>query len=236
MIYINGDSWSWAEDLSDPNIWPNILGKKFSKPIKNDAIGCGSNSRIMDNVCNLIAQGETPEFAVIMLTAHHRFHVPGPNFGAWSIGPQVALNDRSGKKSDVIRDWFYSQSFSELDSVYRYYRTIWQIHTMFDRHAIPVFMFQAWDIDLTKYDVLNQLDPLTNFSLQDIDPYFEKLYRNCFNFFKNESKNWNYIETPMSTYIPYEDLDLSGHPDINGHATIAEIVFNHVNERISENV
>ena len=171
-------------DWHNPALWPNVVAQELDLECQNQAIGCGSNSRIVDSVYNMIAQGTTPEIAVIMLTGHHRTHVPAPNMGAWSIGPSVALNDRTGESDETIRNWIYAKSYDVVDSVYRYYRDIWKIHAICMRYSIPVWFFQAWDTDPAKFDALN--NPKQLLEMCD-DSYNRSVYEQAFEFLKKES-------------------------------------------------
>ena len=212
-------------DWHNPALWPNVVARELDLECQNQAIGCGSNSRIVDSVYNMIAQGTKPEIAVIMLTGHHRTHVPAPNMGAWSIGPSVALNDRTGESDETIRNWIYTKSYDVVDSVYRYYRDIWKIHAICMRYSIPVWFFQAWDTDPAKFDALNnpkQLLEMCN------DSYNRSVYEQAFEFLKKESRHWCYVETPMASLLQSTDLDHTGHPNESGHAIIAKTVLEYI--------
>lgn len=224
-LYVNGDSWSWTMDLHDPGLWPNLVAQDVGMEIRNQAMGCGSNSRMVDSIYNHIAQGHRPELAIFMLTGHHRTHVPAPNMGAWSVGPSVALNDRTGESDEHLRNWIYSKSYDLVDSIYRYYRDIWKIHAICMRYSIPVWFFQAWDSDPVKYNALK--DPELLLKNCD-DSYNRDVYTKAFEFLQQESRRWCYVETPLADLLQSNDLDHTGHPNHSGHATIAKTVLEYI--------
>jgi hypothetical protein len=229
QLYVNGDSWSWSNNLDDPTLWPNIVAHKTGLSIENQAMGCGSNSRIVDSLYNSIAVNEKPELAIIMLTAHHRTHMPAANMGAWSIGPQVAINDRTGEVDDTIRNWVYARSYDLVDSMYRYYRDIWKMHSICTKYSIPIWFFQSWDPDPAEYNALNDPNELLKHCE---DSYNSEQYAKAFKFLQIESKQWRYIEKPLcSDFVP-EDYNHTKHPSTSGHAKIANQVLNFITGKI----
>jgi len=233
-LYVNGDSWSWDPDIKSPTLWTNIVASKLSMSCTNEAMGCGSNSRIFDNLQDLFATEEKPDLIIIALTSHHRHHIPFKNFGAWTIGPDTALNDQTGDKNDVIRDWYFKYAFEDLSSMYRYYRTIWLMNMLAKQHRCPIWLFQAWDTDIENFGLMNSLENIKNYVGQThpVHSYYYKKYVRGFDFFRQESKKWNYVETAFAKIIPPDCLDQTGHPAPDGHSIIADIVLNHIMKEI----
>lgn len=224
-LYVNGGSWAWTKNLMDPESWVNIVAHNLGMQIINQSVGCGSNSRVVDNLCNFFADGTLPDLIVLALTFHHRWHLPGKNFSSWSIGPVVAINDSTGETSNDIRNCFYSHCHDDLDSIYRYYRTIWQIYAFCAKYQIKPWIFQTSDQALYELHLLADNNVENFVDSFDIDDYYRDLYKKRFRFFREESVNWNYIEKPFSSELSPKDLDSTGHPNKKGHEIIANIVM-----------
>lgn len=225
MIYVNGDSWSWAPDLKAHWLWANRVAHAMNTTVLNESIGCGSNSRMCDYLSNHLASGMTPNLVIIMLTSHHRWHVPAPDFASWVIGPLVALNDRTGENDDFLPNWIFKHSYDELDSIYRYYRLIWQMEILCRDRGIPICFFQAWDTDLEKYDYLNVDLDCARWPTGSTNT---DRYRKCFEFFQQEKTKWHYVERACRLDLEPNMIDVTGHPNDLGHARIAEIVLKHI--------
>lgn len=227
-IYINGDSWTWGEDLSSSDLWPNMLASDIGISITNEATGCGSNSRVVDCLFNMFATGAHPDMAIIVLTGHHRWHVPSANMGAWSIGPLVAIDDRTGRKDEILRKWMLENSYDVIDSIYRYYRSIWQMQIICDQFDCPVWFFQAWDPDLHKLDLLHDQENRRRFLESCDNDWFRMRYQRGFDFLSNQSIHWKYFEQPLKSLLVAEDLDITGHPNRTGHRKIANYIRNKI--------
>lgn len=235
MIYVNGDSWSVRmPEATDEQIWPKLVADRLAQPLKNESVGCASNSRIHSCLKNFLIQGNRPKLVIIALTCHHRWHLPASDMGHWNLGPEVAICEHTGAKDSLFHRWFWANSYNELDSVYRYYRTIWDMNELCRRFGIPCIFFQAWDEDLAKLNLADS-DSIKTYVLQSYEAtniYYQQ-YVAGFEFFRNERKNWNYIETPNFEDLldPAQDIDSSLHPNWRGHGKIANFVYQHIMKR-----
>jgi hypothetical protein len=229
-LYVNGDSWSWLPDLQDPMLWTNIVSSELDMVCNNESAGCGSNSRIVSNLQDLFVSQAYPDLIIIALTAHHRYHLPSENFGAWSIGPYVALNDRTGDKNKTIRDWYFKYSFDKLGSLYRYYREIWQMHELATKYQCPIWFFQAWDTSIAELGLMTNIENIKKYVDATIpsDSFYGKKYVQGFSFFQQQSTQWNYIESAFAASLTKNHIDQSGHPNAHGHRIIADIVLSHI--------
>ena len=234
MMYINGDSWSWHKDLHTADIWPNLIARQVEMDCVNESIGCGSNSRILDNVTNLYVSGVRPGLIVLALTVHHRCHLPAANMGSWSISPQTVRNDRLDVADNFIKDWYYTQGHNEVDSVYRYYRNIWLLHELCKKFECPFFIFQMWDTSIQQLGLLNSAKNIKDFLTDnhiDLNKQQGQAYFKSFSFFANQRIEWNYLEGPVSSYLNNSDLASDGHPNNCGHKKIADFVLNQLTIR-----
>lgn len=230
-IYVNGDSWSFAlkEQGSDyPHLWPNIVATRLGTTCINESVGCGSNSRIVDCLRNQIILDLKPELVIIALTAHHRSHMPAANFGAWSIGPNVARNDRTGDSNEQIRDFMVRHSYNELDSIYRYYRDIWTMDLLCQQLNCPYIFVQCWDEEL---EALGLLESWTNIhsyvnSQCPTPTFYSGEYIRAFEKFKELSKNWPYVEKALSKSLDKQtDYNATHHPNDRGHYKMANKIL-----------
>ena len=220
FLYVNGDSWSWHQNLDTEWLWPQRVAKSLGMKLLNESAGCGSNSRIHDNILNLYASGKIPDLVLIGLTNHARYHMPAADFGAWSIGPLVAINDRTGETNDQIRDWTYKSSYDIVDSIYRYYKTIWNINLVCRSFGTPVYFWQIWDDKPSNYNVLYDHTGRSTLLKNIKDFYIQEKYALCFDFFAKQAWD-NYWESPLKRFLASDHLDNTGHPNELGHEVIA---------------
>lgn len=233
ILYTNGDSWSWDLNLQSDNLWTNILSKKINADCINESVGCGSNSRIVDCLRNQLIQGLQPDLIVIALTSHHRCHVPAPDFGVWNIGVDVALNDQTGNKNTEIVKWVFTHSYQEIDSVYRYYRDVWTIDLLCKYFSCPYLLIQAWEKQFEELKLLESSENISKYVYSQCGPESgsAKKYITYFERIKQLSKNWNYIEIPLSNSLNQQlDIDRTGHPNPHGHHKIADKIYQYLQE------
>jgi hypothetical protein len=234
MIYVNGDSWSVpASDATDEQVWPKLITDRLGKSLVNESVGCASNSRAHSCLENFLIAGNRPELVIIALTGHQRWHLPSADLGYWNISPSAARHERTGIKDPYFHKWFWSNSHTEIDSMYRYYRTVWNMHELCKQFSVPSVFFQAWDKDLAKLN-LTTSDNIESYVLkyyEQTNIYYQQ-YTAGFKFFSNERKNWNYIETPtFENLFKPKHIDSSLHPNWLGHVEIANFVYQHITER-----
>jgi hypothetical protein len=234
MIYVNGDSWSVRmPEATDDQIWPKLIADRLGESLINESVGCASNSRAHSCLENFLIAGNRPKLVVIALTGHHRWHLPSADLGYWNLGPEVAIQERTGNRDSYFHKWFWSNSYTEIDSVYRYYRTVWNMHELCKQFGVPSVFFQAWDEDLAKLN-LTTSDNIGSYVLQYYEQtniYYQQ-YTAGFEFFRNERKSWNYIEAPtFEKLLEPKHIDSSLHPNWLGHVEIANFVYQHITER-----
>jgi len=224
MIYVSGDSWSFRHVEYDFNVWPEIIAKERNEILVNDAVGCGSNSRIVSNLLNQQLNGFSPDLLLIGLTTPQRFHIPSADFGTWSIGPQIGMNDRSGQTNVDIVKFVFSNCFDEIGCVYRYYRDIWQITKIAQEIGCRCMLFQMWDSSLTTYNLLSSDKNIFDFvsKFYEPDSYYYTEFVTAFKNLKVKSRDWEYWETPPQ--LSTVEKDKTGHPNKLGHEKIASFI------------
>ena len=231
MLYVNGDSWSFRTKECDHAIWPELVAEQFGLDLINDSLGCGSNSRILDSMRNRYLSGIRPDLAVFALTAHHRYHLPAPDLGSWVIGPLVALHEHSGETISTLKDFFFRHCYSDIDSVYRYYRDIWSIHQICESLDITYLCFQTWDTEIAGLNLLSDDRIIDDYVSQYYRPgYMADTYRQALHTLAKLRSEWTYYEDPVSNLLHTEDYDLTDHPNSTGHQKIAAHVINLIKE------
>jgi len=238
VIYVNGDSWSYAIDENNRSVWPNpsqdmkkwpnILSKRLDHEVLNESMGCGSNSRVLDCLENLLLEEQSPRLVVLALTTHQRWHLPSKKKGHWCIGPMIAIDDHTGEKDEYIQKWFYTKGYDRLDSIYRYYKIIWNCSNICRKMGSEFVIFQAWDQELADLDVLESSDSIRDFVLSFFDnknDVVAEKYIRSFNYFRKNQHSWNYIRPTFASLLEPEDYDDTGHPDMQGHHKIEEFVY-----------
>ena len=230
-LYVNGDSWSFKSRKCDHDIWPEIVAQILGLRLINESLGCGSNSRMLDCIKNNWLQGERPSLMIFALTAHHRYHLPSIDLGSWVIGPSVALHEHSGKKNDDIKDFFFQHCYSDLDSMYRYYRDIWSIHQHCDSKGIPYLCFQTWDTEISESNILADGRSIRDYVARHLPAgYIADIYISMLDNLLRCKHQWNYCENPVSYLLDDHDLDDTEHPNRSGHEKIATKVLDLLKE------
>ena len=230
MIYVNGDSWSFRSKECNFDIWPDIVSKELNQDISNDSVGCGSNSRILDNIQYrfLTEDPKIYDLILIGLTSHHRIHLPSAEFNSWSTGPIIAIHDKDGKSDDNFKKFYFSKCYDEIGSVYRYFRDIWQISEISKKFNSRCIFFQMWDIDLSKHALLTSDENIHNFVSRyyNQDSWYYQKYVKAFTNLKKLSEDWEYYET-VPKLLP-ADLDCTLHPNALGHQKIDNYILSKI--------
>ena len=154
MLYFNGDSWSTSYHVNDGNAvwpvnqsawprWPNLVAQNLGKEFLNESLGGSSNQRILDCVENLWLTGQRPEMIILALTGHSRISLPSGFGGYWNLNPGGALDSVTGKFDDQIHKWYYLNGHEDLDSVYRYYKTVWNLNRLCKQFRLSLFDYSG---------------------------------------------------------------------------------------------
>tara|TARA_R110000772_G_scaffold257510_1_gene374399 strand:+ start:2877 stop:3626 length:750 start_codon:yes stop_codon:yes gene_type:complete len=243
MIYVNGDSWSmsssgdnshvWPNYDPDLPMWPNMLAKDLDQELINESMGCGSNSRIVDCLEDILLCNHKPNFIVLALSCFHRWHLPTVERGHWVIGPLVALNTVTGKKDEYIQKWFYANCDDYLDSVFRHYKTVWQLVNLCEQIGSKYVVFNTWDEDIYKLNLFQSNNKIENFVTDfyknDKGHPARQRYIQAFTELRKLSKSWNYFEKPLAKILSPEHLKQNdGHPNKDGNTIIKDYIKNYI--------
>jgi len=245
VIYFNGDSWSTSYHVNDEHdIWPintsayprwtNLVAQELQKDFYNESLGCGSNSRILDCVENLYLQDKKPELIILALTSHVRIHLPSGYGGYWNLNPGGALDSITGKFDDTVYKWYYANGHEELDSVYRYYKIVWNLNRLCKQFECPYLIVQAWDDELVDQKIFNDIETYVtkHFPEYGINDVRAQAYIQAFNAIAQDMASWNYSEDTFSKLIGPERLDDTLHPDPDGHKLIADYMIDKIKELV----
>lgn len=248
MIYVNGDSWShnqWRENQSIDYSWPNVLSELIGIKVLNESAGCGSNSRMLDNLHRLHYRGVKPSLIIIALTDLTRWHLPGPLNSIWNISSATAINDRSGIVDNSINKWWTINSFDLLEYSYQYYNIIYQIKIFCDAimHC-PVIFFNAWQDKILEMNKLclgsdDKIETWVNSKVVDKTDYSVRYYIDSFKFFKDQFQQWDLDFTPWTKFITKQYIDgpdglHPDHPSLEGHKLIAQYVYGKIHNKFKD--
>jgi len=243
-IYVNGDSWSrntWAPTFPHDVSWPSYLRETYDVEIINESAGCGSNSRMFDNLQTFFQLGHRPDLVLIALTGENRWHLPTKNRGCWNIGPTV-LNDRTGVKDESILKWWRLECLDRLEYVYQYWNIIWKIHNFCETTlGCPVIFFTSWmdTITLEKELFDSETMSITQWVLKhstlDHKDIIIQTYVQLFEFFNQQKQSWFFDRQSWKSRLDKSEicgpLDFDpGHPNKLGHISIANFVLNSISE------
>ena len=228
MLYINGDSWSQETEWARPNnIWPGLFSQQIHVPYINESAGCGSNSRMLHCLENFYITSNRADTVILALSGHTRWHLPNNNFGVWHVGTDSVINEHNGQHDYNIGKWLVANSYNEVDSVYRYYKTIWNLVELCKKFNSNYLFFNAWDTDIVKLGLMSDSANIKKFVNQyhKAGDVFAEKYIKGLEFFRSQRPTWNYIDTPLSTLLDQEDYDPTNHPLPSGHRKMANFIY-----------
>ena len=253
MIYVNGDSWSQRSNIDPDYSWPCVLQSRVKCRVINQAAGCGSNSRILNNLYKLYHTNSKPNLILIGLTVHSRWHLPSKMGSSWNIGHGI-INDRFAKKNDVkfhrdlnnenkLLAFFLNDVYDEIEYIYQMFNQIWQIHELATNYfKCPVIFFNSWfspNADYHLATVYKEIAKDPNAWVlstgADIDDYSTHEYVQAFTFFKTKFDEWQLVLDSWSDLV-YNQIDDDkglhpGHPSPEGHKIICDSVLDTIEQR-----
>jgi hypothetical protein len=229
MLYVSGDSWTKpTPTVDDHYVWPTLLAKRLNLKLVNDGMGCGSNARILNCLENFYLSKSQPSYIVIALTTHLRYYMPTAEMNHWNISIGYARNEITGENDSTLSKWWVNNSYNHVESIYRYYKLLWNIHELCLKFDCPYLMFQSWDTELYKYDLLGGEEKVANFLekyYNNENAYFRVKYASAFQTLTEQSKKWNYIEQPLEMTSKTLDSWPDGHPNKQGHELFVDFVY-----------
>lgn len=231
MIYVNGDSWTWeGYGESKRDLWPTMIGEKFNLPVVNEGMGGGSNTRALYFLKNyFITQAPTNlSMIIIGLTTPYRTSLPNGEFATWNInGSDGGAHNESTGEKNIILQRCVTELQKPLTVMFEYYKNIWEFVFIAKQFKCQCYFFQMWSNDPYNLGLLNDEQNIHNFVsrfYKSSDVRYKK-YINGFNFFAQESKKWNYYETPMSKLIEKHEYDHTNHPTISAHQKFSDFMY-----------
>lgn len=233
MLYVNGDSWSFHSAESTFPVWPELVAENFNLEINNESLGCGSNSRIVDCLKNLILSEKKFDLLLFGLTAHHRYHLPADNLGSWVISPATAIHEHTGLANHNFVDLYFTHCYSDVDSVYRYYRDLWSIDSLSRTLGVDYLMIQMWDSCFSELNLLDSYKNIEDYISQFYTPdsYIGSMYIKNLDTLRKLRVKWNYIEKPIKVILDKTDYLEDMHPNKQGHEKIANYVIKLIEDR-----
>ena len=234
MILLNGCSFTYGDELSDPtaHAWPAILAAKLSADFNNDAVSGGTNSR---TVYRTIKNTQDDyDLYPIAWTNYTRFtfYKSDNNFEV-NFNPQLLQALYSTEK--FYKDWgntLYKHWYNELYAFKLWLQQIIQLQkVLIDKKYL---MINTVDNNLSKWlanesKFIDSVKDLINFDLmndqQIIDEYREiQYYISLIDFSKFYRWNEFYI-TELCDRFP---CGPEGHILEQGHKHLANLIYQHL--------
>jgi hypothetical protein len=227
QVYANGDSWTsgWPDEETYGHrefSWPHLLSLKLNQPVLNDARAKSSNSRIYRRTFDYLVLHK-PKIALVFLTRWERLE-----YG----------NNKTGKMHQYLpqfnasyfkKDWHPYLSYSNmLRNIISLQNTALQTNTslyFLDTHT------NNFEHNLTLEWFKGILKRNGTFDAMDDERILKKFQRvqelansiNYDNFISRQS---------FKELVTVIDPDKSnGHPTLNEHQKMAEIVYNFLNSK-----
>jgi hypothetical protein len=112
------------------------------------------------------------------------------------------------------------------------HKIVWNLSNLCKQLNCPYMIFQAWDTELSKLDILKNSDSIKKFvyTYYQTSDIHANRYIEGFEFFSQQRHSWNYIEKPLSHLLTEQDFDHTQHPNDHGHQLIADYIYNTLDE------
>jgi hypothetical protein len=222
MIYVNGDSWTsgWPDEETYGHrefSWPHVLSLKLNQPVFNDARAASSNYRIYRRTFDYLLEN-CPKIAIISLTSWVR--VEYGNCESGKIFQYIPKKDPKFYKNDwhpyLAYTNFLRQIISLQNIATQTNTQLWLLDSYKNNfNRCPTL---EWFKDILKeggvFDAMND---------ERIEQKFNKVlalskHINYDNFISEKSYQELIVGCKIEQYHPVKD----------GHALIADIVYNRI--------
>jgi hypothetical protein len=235
MIYTNGCSFTYGDELSDPSqAWPYLLAKKLNVPVFNDAVSGGTNYRTVYRAIKHIK--ENYKLYVIAWTANARYtYYKADNNFEINFNPQLK-NTLYGTEK-FYNHWgkdLYLHWHNELYSFKLWLQQIIQLQALFEQSNKKFLMINTMPNNLDtwmapKHKFIDAVRSLINVNLMTDEQIFAEYdeinyYVSCIN--KQNYYKWN--EFSIVSLTDQFDVGPNGHLLEQGHEHISNLIYNHL--------
>tara|TARA_B000000532_G_scaffold244217_1_gene243131 strand:- start:839 stop:1561 length:723 start_codon:yes stop_codon:yes gene_type:complete len=234
FLYANGCSFTWGgelyKSLFDKNdnlldcynpspinkerlqvTWPGILSKKLGGSFINDAMGCGSNERILRTTTNFFLKNKPDNpLAIIQFTSPIRGEYYDEDLEKWYpwkdkylVLPNK-LKNKHDKLYKCLEEYMVLIKYSK--QYYVFYQQMLALHNFFESNNIPYIFMTIGIFD----NIITGVKKICE---------KEKLPMDIFNFIKKPNGNIR---------LDNEYVFASHHPNRKGHTKIADILYNEI--------
>jgi hypothetical protein len=235
MIYTNGCSFTYGDELSDPSLaWPYLLAKKLNVEVFNDAVSGGTNYRTVYRTTKNIK--EDYELYVIAWTsnARHTYYKADNNFEI-NFNPQL-VNKLYGNEK-FYSQWgkdLYLHWHNELYSFKMWLQQIIHLQAVFEKFNKKFLMINTMPNNLDSWlaprqQFVNAVRSLVNFNLMSNEQIFAEYdeinyYVSCIN--KENYYKWN--EFSITSLTDQFAVGPYGHLLEEGHEYISNSIYNYL--------
>ena len=235
MIYTNGCSFTYGDELADTNLsWPYLLAEKLNTKVFNDAVSGGTNYRTLYRTTKNINQNY--DLYIIAWTSNLRytFYHADNNFEV-NFNPQ--LKHTLYQKEKFYHHWgqdLYQYWHNELYSFKIWLQQIIHLQSVFKQFNKKFLMINTMSNNLDlwlspKDEFINSVRSLINFDLMDDEQILAEqeeisYYVNCI-----DTKNyyqWNKFNMiSLSNQFP---VGPKGHFLEEGHEHMSELIYGYL--------
>jgi len=145
ILYVNGDSHSCGDDLTDPEgAWPNVLAKKLNYDLINHAQTGGSNPSVLRTTENFLDQNHSSDqlFVIIGWTGWEReeWEHQGCYYNVNASGRNIVPKDLA----DRYKKWVIDQNDESRSKKSKIlHQAIFKLHQNLTNKKIPHLFFNA---------------------------------------------------------------------------------------------
>lgn len=236
MIYVNGCSFTYGDELTDRSVaWPNLLGKKLRSAVSNQAFSGRSNYGILYQTIKNLKQNYNFYIIAWTTTTRYTFYAADNNFEI-NFNPKL-INDLY-KNQYFYKDWgkiLYTHWHNELYALKLWLQQIVQLQTLFEKFNKKYLMINTMSNNLEhwlapKDQFIESCKHLINFDLMNDEQIFAEYeeinyYVDCID--KQSYYKWNQFTIDSLTKL--YPIGSGGHFLDSGHAHMANLIYDHLN-------
>lgn len=241
-IYACGCSFTYGEELKDPAVssWPALLADKLQSSIVNDAVGGGSNARIVYRTVK--SMRDNYDLYLIGWTDYSRytFYKSDDNIEINFSVSSCTKPLLSGYHEKIYEKWssdLYKYWYNELYAFKLWLQQIILIQTLFKKENKKYIMVNALPNNLSKWlsrrdDFIQSVKSLINFNSMNDDQIFDE-YAEIQYYISliDTSKFYKWGEFDIMQLCKEFNCGPGNHILEDGHKYLAELIYTHVQNK-----
>jgi len=236
MIYTNGCSFTFGDELNDPSLaWPYVLANKLNTNVVNDAVSGASNYRTVYQTIKNLNKNFDLYIIAWTTTTRYTFYKSDNNFEV-NFNPQLAHSLYGNK--DFYSLWgrtLYQNWHNELYAFKIWLQQIIQLQSVLEKFKKNYIMINTSENSLKKWSApkdcfVDSVKHMINFEIMSDEQLFteyEEIQQYLNNIDIEKFYQWNKFSVQDLTSL--YPIGPNGHILEAGHQHLADLLFEYIN-------